>query len=279
MAKVSTKRRKDDDNNISDSIFDHFDMKMDDNTEPREKNKPADVDVSALLGQIKALSERVDKAERTNMALMSQPVGGTESFQPNQEQKQQKPLPDPTLDPDAYAEAVRARIMGETQQLIDNSRQQYNTNQQGERDISDLWTDFGKQYADYAENEDRVEFAAGVAARKAKARGLDIRKYMFQGREQFFSDVVKIMDDTFGKSGNDDDAGDTGEDDFDYEQNNRNQTTRKRKATNTDDDNDGRTAGVFGGLESGGRPVNTNREQKGDMIKDLQEIQRKSGFF
>ena len=81
---------------------------------------------------------------------------------------------------------------------------------------------------------------------------------MFVSRDTFFDDVAAevrklggIEDDEDGGKGNDEPIED-----------------------------DGRTAGIFGGQESGGKPnAGTVAKKPGDMIKDIKDLQRASKFF
>jgi hypothetical protein len=53
----------------------------------------------------------------------------------------------------------------------------------------------------------------------------------------------------------------------------------KRRTRSDDNEDEGRTAGIFGGNESGGAPARGKSEAKSDMITDLVQMQRRSGFF
>jgi hypothetical protein len=77
------------------------------------------------------------------------------------------------------------------------------------------------------------------------------------------------------------------EDDFeDTSRNRRASSDRQPRATsrrrNREEDYDnGRTSGVFGGNESGGRPSRREEddERGPDMIDDIHQLQLKTGFF
>lgn len=227
--------------------------------ETKDVKKAEQPDVSALLEQIKGLNDRVERAERTNFALMQQPPAAAAVIPERKApQLDLKGLPDPSVDPEGYARGVLER----TQQVVTAQVQDYTTSQRGELDrqkaADDLWARFAKTHEEYAEDQEKVEFAAQKVAGEAKSRGMDLQRYMFgPGSEQFMSDVARKMDEVFGKpgGGKDPDEEDEGSD-------------------------EGRSTSIFGGIESGGRPGARGRqEDAGDMLKDLREMQRKTGFF
>ena len=97
---------------------------------------------------------------------------------------------------------------------------------------------------------------------KAKARGIDPQRYITTGREQFFGDIASEYKALFGDRK-------LGADDLD----------------NTDTEDEGednsRAMSIFGGLEGSGKPQGkeTGKAALGDMVKDIQDIQRRTGFY
>lgn len=256
MPKVSRKRKAEvTQNDDGGSIFDHFARQElpGGGTGGVDKEDVAQKpDVTAdLMKQIAEMNARLEAAERTNIALLS-----AAPKQPEPQIKYEDPsdddLPDPTMDPGGYARAVSARAEKRLEAYMAQQRQEAQQKSTVETSAKDLWTDFSSQYEDYAEDEERVSFAAGQVMKELQSRGIDVARYTTTARDKFFKDVTSRMDKIFGKPGNDEDD-------------------ETPEAT--------RTAGVFGGLESGGKPAKGSQEQPGDMIKDLHDLQRKSGFF
>ena len=254
MAKVSTKKKAAQEQDLG-SIFDHFEQQSQVGNGNTEQEKKDTVDVSALQAQITALTGRLDQAESTNRALLTQA--------PRMEQQQQttvltgpdlSKLPDPIEQPKEYAAALSAAITSYTTQQNEQMRSSMTREQTQEQQIQNLWSGFGRKYEDLAENQDRVEFAATLVAKEAKAKGIDVQRYMFTTSDQFYADVAKKYEETFGKP---------------------NSETEEKDPEPAAD----RTGGIFGGMESGGRPTSTGKEQQADMIKDLQDMQKKAGYF
>ncbi len=142
--------------------------------------------------------------------------------------------------------------------------------------VDGLWEDFGDLYPDY--DQERVEFAAGKVAEKAKRKGIDVEKYMFVTSERFIKDTAKEYERLFGVPEEDDD-------DTSIPKRTRKAKpardgqTRNRRVRDDNDDDDGRSASIFGGQESGGRPGRREPNDELNMIDDIQALQRKTGFF
>jgi hypothetical protein len=211
-------------------------------------------DLAALQAQIAKLSGDLDQQRQTNMALMAQPLVQAAPATPKMDMTN---LPDPTLDPEAYAREVANRTtayIGAVEQV--RQAQSAGAAQSNQR-VEALWEDFNAKYPQYAEHADRVEFAATKIAQRAAARGLDVNKYIFGASGVFMADVAAEMDKTFGKP----------------------------EVEDPDDDgaDDGRTGGIFGGNESGGKPTKVDEPnragfQPNSMFGDIQQWQAKSGF-
>lgn len=262
--RVSTKRRKNDDVDQYDDLG--LPMSKSETADKGNEEKK-DVDINALMTQIASLGVRLDTAERTNMALMTQ-APKVQSIE--QTKVDLKGLPDPSLDPEGYAKALNEQI---TNTITANQRAvNSQTQQDHDRDekVKGLWEEFNQKYEDQAEDPDRVEFAATKVAKRAQARGVDLERYMFISRDQFLADVAKEHRDIFGAP-----EVDEGEPEP--------KPNRKARPTNDNDDEEdtNRTGGMFGGIDAGGGLNGRGRQQDtpSDMIKDLQEIQRKSGFY
>lgn len=159
-------------------------------------------------------------------------------------------LPDPTLEPVLYAKEITARLTKYNSDLLAYEREQARTQQEQSSRFDDLWTDFNRKYEDYAKDEDLVELAAFKVAKRMRDKGVDVQRYMIAERDKYFQDIVKEIDRIVPKGQN-------------------------------DDGDDGRTAGIISGTDGGASRSSAGRggAQVPDMLADLREMQRKSGFF
>lgn len=171
-------------------------------------------------------------------------------------------LPDPVTEAAKYGPALAERV-----QQYSNASWEWKQRKQEaemapvrEREgaIEGIWQDFAIQYPEIAEqDEEKVAFAAQQAVNKARKRGIDRDRYILGNTKKFLDDVAgefkRLWPDGSEPSGG-----------------------GNRSDAN---DDDGRTAGLFGGQGSGNRPSSSRQEGGSDMIKELQERQRKSGFF
>ncbi|HEY6018502.1 MAG TPA: hypothetical protein VIY48_00945 [Candidatus Paceibacterota bacterium] len=214
-------------------------------------------DVSAQLAELSAnlkrLEEQNQTLQRTNMALMGQPM---------QEQMPQfgpeavnfDNLPDPVTNPKEYA----AEIIRRGDEVLQARAARQNWENQKRNDITErvdgIWGKFAEQYPEYAANTDLVEYAATKAVAEAKRSGMDPNKYMFSATPAFFNDVVKTLQ-GLGVNPEKEDEEDT------------------TPAT--------RTAGIPGGLESGGRMTqgkDPDEERIPSLMEELRGWKEKTGF-
>ena len=179
-------------------------------------------------------------------------------------------LPDPVSDPKEYG-----KVLGERTAIYNRELNEHYTatQQQQTQGVSSaqLWEDFAEEYDAYAQDQEGVEFATNKVIATAKRRGLDISKYMFANSDRFFRDVVKAYDARFGKP--------EGDDNETMETRDIHQRRPAKRQEQEDDRDEGRTQGIFGGQESGSQGRAPRPPQPGDMLKDLQDMQRKSGYY
>lgn len=105
-----------------------------------------------------------------------------------------------------------------------------------------------------------MEFVVDKITKKASRRGVDVNRYMFGAGDQFFDDIVKTYDETFGAIKADG-------------------KSEEPAPKGGEEEDENRTGGIFGGVETGGRPTGGADEKPGDMIEDLHALQKKSGFW
>lgn len=209
-----------------------------------------------LLARIEALTSQVSGLQSTNTALMSQPQMHNAPPAPTLDLSN---MPDPTLDPEAYAREtiMRQQKFNESQRAV----QEYNAQQQQveQRRLNALWEQFQEAHPGY-DNIEQIEFVTRKVVQRAADRGLDVNKYMYANSAGFMNDVVHEYDKIFGQPANDDD-----DDDNDV--------------SGTIEAADDRSAGIFGGMESGGKPAQGGKDKPGDMFDDIKAFQKKTGFY
>lgn len=213
--------------------------------------------VKQLQQQIADLNERLNRQSADQLALLTQPIDVSRQFRQQEPHKADEKLPDPITNPDEYTEALQKRILQSVQSVREDELARSSAVQQAEARADALFDSFTEQYGSYAENEDRIRFVAEKVATRAKNRGLDTDAYMFKTSDRFFKDVVKEYDAIFGKP---EDA--------------------SAEADDTDDAEDNsRADAVFGGQSEGKGGKKTQQENPGDMMNDIKDLQRGSGFF
>lgn len=236
-----------------------------------EKKGPT---VEELLAKMGAMEERFNEQERARAreSTMAPPVRQPVQIG-NAPELSLDNLPDPVTDAKGYASELlkRGRDHDKAMQTWETARTKANTPEpMGDPDA--LWDDFTQEYGAYAEDDAKIRFAASEATKKLAKKRVDVTTYMYSHSDLFFKDIVKEYEAVFGKPDADDDepterSGEPNE-----------QPRPRKRASSVDDGNDGRTDGIIGGAEASG--VQTPAKPKpGDFIKDLQDLQRSSGYF
>jgi hypothetical protein len=280
---ITRKRR--DENSDQEITFDQPIAEVfEDRDEPAEQKSQSDDRYDQLAKQLADLQNRLVESERANMALLSNPNWQSQSneqvvdLDPNKVE-----LPDPALDPNGYDKALAER----NRIRADNDRRREAADNRKKQDINekveDLWDAFAEKYPDMADDKERIDFVSTQIARQAAKRGVNVERYMFLTRDKFLDDVAAKYIDVFG-----DPSGEGEDDKFeDAPRSNRalsrsNSGRRSNNRNRQEDEYVGRTGGIFGGNESGGRPSrgrDADEESGPSMIDDIYAIQRKSGFF
>lgn len=235
----------------------------------------------ALAKQLSDLQTQMAETQRANMALMQQPQswGQSQVTEPQYTDPNTIPLPDPAVDYEGYERALTQRI--ELRQANVQKKTEFAAQRDRKQNdqVEDLYAGFTEKYPDYAEDRERLDFISLKLAKQAQKRGVDVSRYMFVTQDKFMSDVVTEYNKIFGEPETDDDN-----DDQDTRRASSRPAPRSRaRNRNRQEEGDvGRTGGVFGGSESGGRPSrsrNNDDENGPSMIDDLQAIQRRTGFY
>jgi hypothetical protein len=236
------------------------DLPFDDNTletrdfgaKPAEKAPDYSAQLAELSANMKRLEERNSTLERTNMALMGQTVPQQPTFGPTEVDT--KGLPDPVTDAEGYARELmnRANAALNNRQAIAKYQQDQQSSLQ--QRVDGIWDRFAKEHKGYAAKQELVEFAAGKAVSAAKAAGIDPNKYMFSATPAFFNDVIANL-----KSMGIEEEGEE-----------------------QDDEPVTRTAGIAGGLESGGamtKGKDPDEQRIPTLMEELRGWKEKTGFY
>jgi hypothetical protein len=217
-----------------------------------EKAPDYSAQLAELTANMKRMEERNATLERTNMALMGQPQVQQPQFGPTEVDT--KGLPDPVTDAEGYAR----ELMNRANTALNNRQAiaKYNQDQQQtiQERVNGIWERFASEHKGYADKQELVEFAASKAMAAAKAQGMDPNKYMFSATPTFFNDVVKNL-----KS--------MGINEQEEEQ---------------EDEPVTRTAGIAGGLESGGamsKGKDPDEQRIPTLMEELRGWKEKTGFY
>jgi hypothetical protein len=226
--------------------------------EPDEPASPPEVDnsqVAELKGQLSMLTKQIEQMQQANMTLMMRPEQPQLPANLPQLAPKPDPLPDPLDDAEGYANALADRIAKQIEAKQTASQTQQQMQQSSQAKYNELWENFQITHKDYAKDFRKVKYAANIAAENIAKRGIDVEKYMFTYRDQFMKDVTGIMDEVFGQA-----SGGTGN-------------------AGTPAPDPVRTGGMFGGMDSGGRPAQSAPAmQEDNAFADIREWQIKSGF-
>lgn len=244
---------------------------------PAQRSAPAGPSVEQLQAQITALTGQIDDMNRRSM-MRSTPAPAPQpahrGVTPADVQLDlTSGMPDPSLDPQAYHRTIQDRVAAFVKAQGEAIVQRAQPRQDDSQATADrLWNDFSEQYPEWAEYGDIVQVVAQQVVQREQAKGIDGQLYVIGNTSTFFKDVAAELGKKYGAliEGEDDDAGDEPEHEV---------IAQRREDPFSDD---GRTAGVFGGQESGGKP-NRGRpstpEPGSDMIADLQQMQVKTGYY
>lgn len=257
------------------SIFEHFGLAetpAQGVQKATKTEKGADPALEAFEARMKALEDTLKDKDRTIAALLTNPATVVDTSALGRDDPAPgvdlKGLPDPVIDPEGHEKALSERISKAISDNIAHDRRARDaenraSSTQASR-TENLWERFGDKYEDLAEDPDIVELAATKAAKAAEAKGMDLQRYIFGAGDTFLDDVatrVRGLRSKMGLDADDEPGGVGGASDED------------------EGEEEVRTQGIFGGVESGGKPAPGAKPPGGTMIDDLQAIQRRTGFF
>lgn len=233
-----------------------------------------DVAMKSLQDQIAMLRDMQTRNSRTSSALMSQ-TGGDVAPKVITEMNLEG-LPDPVTDPQGYAREIAKR----GQEMIASQRNYdawaANKQKQSADAYQTVWNKFTKDHPEYATHDKLVQAAATSVIADARSRNLDPNKIILGDTDNFFEDVMKEMRDMAG--GDTIFKVETDEGDGDEDASGTGGEGGTSGNLDADEDEPDRTAGVFGGQDSGGRPNPSAKPLDTDMFKDIREFQQKNGW-
>lgn len=225
-----------------------------------------DAAMTSLLARLDQMEQALKVQTNANLALMQQPMV---TVPPKvQTEIDMKSLPDPVTEPEAHAKALNEQIGavfdGRSKMAEYNNTQ----NQTHQQRVAGLWSKFASDHADYATDPEKIEIVATRVVQQKAAMGLDTSKYMFLTPELFAKDVIAGYDKLFGKPKTED-----GEEQEPVS------GVPAVTALASDDEDEGNTAGIFGGIEGGGKPAaGPKAPPADDMLADVRAWQIKTGF-
>jgi len=243
----------------------------------REASAPAGPSVEQLQAQITALTGQIDDMNRRSMMRSTPAPAPQPGPKPVSASDVQLDLvsgmPDPSLDPNAYHRTVQDRVAAFVKAQGEVIVQRAQPRQDDSQATADrLWNDFSEQYPEWAEYGDIVQVVAQQVVQREQAKGIDGQLYVIGNTSTFFKDVAAELGKKYGALIEGDE--DEGEEGFEHE------VVASRRDNPFEDD--GRTAGVMGGMESGGKPNRgrpSTAPEGSDMIADLQQMQVKTGYY
>lgn len=255
-----------------------------------EANTGDEVTIADLQKQIADLTQsketteqQLQRLERTNVQLLTgQPAQKPAEAAPQAPELAKLDLtglPDPVEHPNEYSQQLGDRVnavISTNTSLLANQKQTVDTSaQQREGRIADLWTEFSERHQDLAAHEDIVKAAAANAIAKAQRSGLDSDTYIFRLGEQFIEDTAaetrRIISSVTPKPDAEQAAAGEGED---------SKPVFPSPVPATGEEDANRTAGVMAAT-----PPKTpakkgaKDEGEGNMIKEMTDMQLKTGFF
>lgn len=256
---------------IPDSIFDALNQhKLAPEGDTLANKQATGPTIEDLQKQLAQMNERVEAAERIQTVITTP---ATIVAPPKEPTFNLENLPDPIADPAAYTKEMASRQVNYSKQLHEFYQEQNNASARTQGTYQQLWSDFASQYGEYADDQEGVEFATQKVRNTLLKRGVDVDKYMFSQPDKFFKEITKTYDARFGQPEE--------SESLEPEPAPRRRAAPQRQAVDRDADDlqPNRTGGIFGGIDSGGGGRSAPTPPPGDMMKDLRDIQRKTGYY
>lgn len=256
------------------SIFDHM-AKYAASLSPEEDDKKVEpVDSAKLIERIAYLEGQMKAAEATNRLLMAEPpVAKPAALGPQDVKFTLDGLPDVVEDHAGYQKALQERIASFVQAQVAAVKQDVNSQTEAQTRSQRLHKQFFDAHPEWEDHQEVVGLVARQVAEEAVASGINPERYMTLNAQQYIADVNKRLTERYGAL-----IADADESETDDAKAGLNADPRHGTPLFGEPAPDGRTAGIAGGVESGGKPAPGKAAGK-DMIGDLQDLQMKTGFW
>jgi len=231
-------------------------------------------DSAALLARIDALerSNRDYSAQIARVAAApAQAAAAHQRVEPGQLQVSLEGLPNQYDEPEKWAQMYNQRVNAAIAANAYAIQAQTAERNDQATATARVWGAFTERHPEWAQYKKIVGETAREAVADAEARGLDAHRYMFVTSEAFFDDIVgRLKKEGYDRLLEEDDGEDEGD-------------TRPGPGVRTrpggmSEEEEGRTSGIFGGLESGGKPA-AAPVPASDLLSDLKAVQTRMGIY
>jgi hypothetical protein len=256
---------------VAESIFDHFEQhgrSLGGEPNPQPQDAAQGPDTAELLRRLDALEQQNTELRRTALLSAEPPLREAAIVDPAKAVLDLKGLPDPVDKPTEYNTELATRINAVVDQRVHAVQQGQQSAVEQAAAADRLWQGFVTKHPEWADYPDLVGTVAKNVVDDATKRGIDPQKYLFVTSDLYFDDVAKVLDEKYGALVEDADepAG---------------QEPAQRAQTTGQEPGPDRTAGIWGGPESGNRPSSGAAPQAGpgDMFKDLTDVQKRMGLL
>ncbi len=225
---------------------------------------PANSDLSSAMARIDALQAQLDRVSAENLALLSKPVTIMDPTPAPKPVVDLTNLPDPLHEGEKYAATLQSRIQAGLDATVATTTARLQSNETLNKQVEQLWEDFGKKYPQFADRSDLAEFAAQKVIVRAQEQGIDTNAYMFRTRDRFLDDVAGYLKDLVPA------PSDSAQSD-------------NNSAQSDADTSDVETASVFDGTSAfapgSGKSSGEGVEKLGSLRSDLTNMQRRMGYY
>jgi len=267
MAKQSRRSRaRRNDEPAREDIFTQFEAGTPEYRGREDDSGSKEPTVAELMAQIANLKGVVDTLRDRPEPAPAAREEPKQRIRPEDIQFSTDGLPNPLEDRAAYDKALAERIQTfvRANNEVVRSEVQGQVNQQ--TSAQRMRTEFFGAHPEWEEHDKIVGI---VAAEVAEEWGPNATAIIQAKPKKYYKEVAKRLEAQYGALIDADD-----DDTTPY------RPEPRQRRREPDDGDDGRTAGMFSGLDGGGRPTErSQRKEGGDMIAELHAEQRKSGFF
>ncbi len=233
------------------NIQDFF--KQADEAETKEAKPDKTLDLEKQIAELKGKIDGLSRPKDTDLSAFALPEA------PELIPLSFEGLPDPIVNEKEYNKALAARIQANQLENIDIIRRHdaevASVKAAQAQKVDSLWDGFAEKYPEYATYRKQIEWGANKVIQDKAGKGEDVRSYVFGNSDAFYADVLSEIKDIV--------------------------PARKEAVVvdgGMDGANDSFRTMVMGG-DTGTRGGKAAAEKPSDFIKDLQNLQKKDGFY